>query len=526
MPTFSTASARNRSGGLHGDGNHSPAAAVDTLSSILWEASTGGWDASAAEIFRARSLSLEAMDVVSGLMKAFMGTLQLDENQTICLNNSVHNLTDNITGPRQDILLSINTLMESDPGNAEEGPAQVVETDIDSASHIKVLVTLSAQILKNCVRVDAVEMLRRAGRHLVSARYMGHQLFANGIQIAHGFAKIMSAFRAKEFDKLGRAIGRLLRKFLLSNASSGSSGLSKAIPEKDLIDIVIEGVMTGFFVQGSELDIQDTSDPDVRIILKLHQCMSGNSVFFKDIWNRIWKLFVELSLNQQQHDLGALLGVELTSHSGRPPGQPSWAGELIMVFVRFPTALHRCGIGSSTQTMFVDAADALKHIKANAVLPYNGVHGANAPDKIISRAVAAWTDLEFRKFGQELGALLRELVMLEFPKKYSVDSAGRLRRKFSRDSGKMLGFLPDALDDKQSRSMFGIIVGCCALSILVGLVAVRSVWSISRKYSGRHIPSANRTPAVWSHETTGRQLSRAYPCPPPPSPRLARQLLV
>ena len=50
----------------------------------------------------------------------------------------------------------------------------------------RVLATLSLQILKNCAREDVVDMLTRAGRHLIDAQWIGHQLAVNGVDLGEG----------------------------------------------------------------------------------------------------------------------------------------------------------------------------------------------------------------------------------------------------------------------------------------------------------------------------------------------------
>jgi len=299
----------------------------------------------------------------------------------------------------------------------------------------------------------------------------------NGVDIAHGLADSIVAFEAKDFHRFGSDIGTALRKILLSHASNGTKGLPEGVPEQEIIQKALEGVMRGFFVQGSGIIITDTIDPDVHIALNLHRCIAGNSAFFKEIWVGLWNLFASLSLNGQQHDLDV---------SAKPnPGmqsQPKWAGELMIALLQLPMALQRCGLGPSTQRMFMEAIQSLKNVHVKIIFPDDRIQtsaqGAMKATDRMARAVKAWTDWDFKTFGREVGMLLRELVMLAFPRKYSVDDSGRLRHELISYSQQT----PGILAVKQPNPLFATIVFGCALSILVALVAVRSIWSSHREF--------------------------------------------
>jgi hypothetical protein len=292
------------------------------------------------------------------------------------------------------------------------------------------------------------------------------------VDIAHGLADSVVAFEARDFRRFGQDIGTALRKILLSNANSGTKGLPEGVPQQDVIQKVTEGVMRGFFVSGSGIVITDTAVPSVNIVLNLHQCIAGNSMFFKQMWMGIWDLFAQLSLNSQQHDLGSLLG----GQNGQSQ-QPKWTGELMVALLQFPMALQRCGLGANTQSMIMDAVQSLKYVRIKAVFPDDQLRVMKATDRM-ARAVKAWTNWDFKTFGKEIGKLLRELVMLAFPQKYSIDNAGRLRQELLGYNEQLAGMT--AL--RQPRPIFTVIVGGCALSILVALVAVRSIWSTSREF--------------------------------------------
>merc|ERR1712151_1114416 len=100
-----------------------------------------------------------------------------------------------------------------------------------------------------------------------------------------------------------------------------------------------EGLMDGFFVGGSSIEITDSVRPDVDIRLDLHRCIAGNERFFKEIFLSIWNAIAQFSANREQHGLGASSG----------GGTPKWTGELMIALMQLPSALGRCNIDAETQ---------------------------------------------------------------------------------------------------------------------------------------------------------------------------------
>jgi len=413
-----------------------------------------------------------------------MHKVQLQAGEKSCLKSNIGQIAGNVMATGQNLVTAIKLLMNGNIGGDKDKTGKLVNAGIDSALKITSLVTLSMQLLKNCVHGDALRVLKAAGRHLINAQYLGHRFVVNGIDIAHGLADSIVAFEVQDFRRFGSDIGTALRKIVLSNADSGTKGLPEGVPEKDIIQKVTEGVMRGFFVKGSGILITDSADPDVHIALNLHRCIAGNSVFFKQIWNGIWHLFAMISMNAQQHGMGP----DNSDDSGLN-SQPKWAGELMIALLQFPMALQRCGIGADTQNMFMSAIKSLRFVHVKAKFPNDRIQAMKATDRM-ARAITAWTNWDFITFGRQVGMLLRELVMLAFPRKYSIDNAGVLRHQLIGYSAQGPGMIPGLLVSKQSSTAFATVVGGCALSIMVALIAVRHIWSTSREFD-EHSPFIN-----------------------------------
>merc|ERR1719440_177432 len=129
-------------------------------------------------------------------------------------------------------------------------------------------------------------------------------------------------------------------------------------------------------------------------------------------------------MNADQHQLGTEQFGQAFQGNGK---QPKWSGELMVAMMQFPMALSKCGVAQDMQTMLMEAIKTLSAVKVRFQFPDDRVHGEEAADKM-AKAVEAWTNWNFEGFGYELGELFRELIMLAFPQKYSVDASGRLRR--------------------------------------------------------------------------------------------------
>merc|ERR1712070_1148660 len=343
----------------------------------------------------------------------------------------------------------------------------LLSAGIDSAMKITSLVTSSMHLIKNCVHGDALVFLNMTAHHLINGTYLERRFIVNGVDIAHSLSDTIVAYEAHDFHRLGADVGTALRKILLSNALNGTS-LPEGMPEKEIIQEATGGFMKGFFTQGSTLKITDKADPDVDIAIDLHQCIAGNSAFFKELWLAAWNLVAQLSMNAQQHDFSNFFTSELRG------GQPKWEGELMVAMMQFPTALANCGVEMDMQTMLTEAIQTLGNVSIRVNLP-RGDFEASETDEM-ARAVEAWTNWNFEGFGYELGKLLRELVMLAFPQKYAIDPAGRLWLRSKLQTVEV--------QTRPSSASSLLIIGGAAVSMLVAFAAVRARRSLSHISTG------------------------------------------
>lgn len=433
-------------------------------------------------------LSQDSMAVVSGLVESFMHKVQLQPGERTCLERNVGQLTGDIMGTVGDIVTAIEALVQGKGTIQKENTGGVVSAGIDSAMKITSLVALSTQLVKNCVHGDALALLKETAHHLINGTYLEHRFIVNGVDIAHSLSDSVVAFESKDFHRFGADIGFALRKILLSNARNGTR-----LPEGEPDDVVIQkctdGLMKGFFVQGSAVEITDTVHPDIDVTIDLHQCIAGNSDFFKELWEAAWNLIASLSMNAEQHGLDIKqMGQAFQRNDGK---QPKWAGELMIAMMQFPMALSRCGVAQQMQDQFMEALQSLNSLRVQVRLPDDRFRAADDATKTeettarMAKAVEAFTKWNFEEFGFEIGKMLRELVMLAFPQQSAVGAAagapvqpvgaaagGPVQRKYSHTD------LLKTMKPKKSDIVPEVtaIIGGAAVSMLVvkfSLVVVR-----------------------------------------------------
>lgn len=414
-------------------------------------------------------LSQDSMQVVSGLIEAFMHKVKLQPGERSCVQRNVGELTGDLMGTVGDIVIAVKGLVEGKGTIKRSQTGGVVSAGIDSAMKITSLVGLSTQLIRNCVHGDALVLMKKVSHHMINGTYLQHRFLVNGIDIANSLADSITAFESHDFHKFGKDIGRTLRKILLSNNNKATS-LPEGVPEQVIIQKATDGLMKGFFVSGSAVQITDAAYPDLNIVVNLHRCIAGNSEFFKELWMAAWDLIAQLSMNAHQHGLNMKEFGQMFTGGQQGGGQPKWSGELMIAMMQFPMALQRCGMGQDSQTMLLEAIKSLGDLHVQFKFPHslntNPAMQAEKATAKMAKAVKAWTEWDFEKFGYELGELFRDLVMLAFPQKYSVDASGRLQR-YS---------LHAMSAEKKAKAVPGavLIIGGAAVSLLVSLAVVRT----------------------------------------------------
>jgi hypothetical protein len=417
-------------------------------------------------------VSEESREIVHGLVKAFMHKATLMQGEKECLENSVSQLTGDIVGTSKDVITGIKGLMNGGMGQTGFGQQQqtkaqgnVASAGIDGAIKLVQLVTLSTTLVKSCVQGDALEMMKEAAHNFINITRLEHRFMVSGVDIVSYLADSITAFENHRYEHFGEDIGGALRKILLSNSETGKA-LPEGIPEEDVIRKTTEGIMSGFFIPGEELEITDSADPNVDIEIDLHNCIAGNRPFFKEVFRSIWHAMAQFSANGEQHGLAP---------GTQQPGQgtPKWTGELMVAMLQLPTALQECGMGFDNEQMIGEALKTMGSLKFQFHMPHQKVSMRRIGDRM-ARGVTAWSQWHFHEYGHEIGFMLREFLLMMYPasgsqpRKYFVDENGRLRRKLESSITSRFG----------GKGLSALVIAGVTFAVLVGLMAVRTLRSM------------------------------------------------
>jgi hypothetical protein len=436
-------------------------------------------------------ISQESRLIVSGVIKGFMHKIHMNHGEKQCLEHNIATITADVVGTAEDIYKAVKAIMKAKPGGAggikrvkAEAQGTLVSAGLDASMKVTSLITLATTLLKNCVRGDALDMMKEAGKHFIDARYLGHRLLISGVDVAHKLADAIIAYEKQRWHKFGKDIGVSLRKIFLSNSDRGQK-LPEGVPEEAIVQETTAGLMSGFFVEGTGVEITDAAVPDVDIQLDLHRCITGNHEFFKEVWLAMWNLIAQLSID----------GVGSFQTTNSDGSQPKWMGEMMIAMMQVPMALNRCNLNQDSQQMLMEAIQSIKYVKVHFLFPQSTIT-ADEATKRVAKAVQAWTNWDFKGFGKEIGRMLREFVLLMYPQQYSVDPNGRLRRQLvgkpmSTKSFKVMG-------RTLSPTFVAATAGSVALSMAVAFAALRVHRAMRR--------DEHRDPCASDHEDAAGNL--------------------
>lgn len=417
-------------------------------------------------------ISQESHDIVAGIVESFMHKVKLAPGEKSCLEHNLATVTADVVGTTEDIIKGVKAIIAGHDNKTAQGVSAaaqgtLVSAGMDGSMKLTSLVTLATTLMKNCVKGDALAMLKETGEHFIDMQYLGHRFLVSGVDIAHRLSDAIVAYERKDWHRFGADIGTSIRKILLSNSTRGSR-LPEGVPEEAIIQETTEGLMGGFFRSGTGVEITDSAAPDVDIQLDLHRCIAGNHEFFKEVWLAMWNLIAELSVQVGNHDFQNPF-----TDKNDDGSQPKWMGEIMVAMMQVPMALSRCNIDADTQEMLMQAIKSIKYLKVHFLFPQHMIT-ADEATKRMAMAIQSWTNWDFKGFGTQIGKLLREFVLMMYPQQYSVDASGRLRRQLIGESA------ATKVVKVGGASSMAFIVGGVASSMLVALVAVRGLRSSSR----------------------------------------------
>jgi hypothetical protein len=482
-------------------------------------------------------VSEQSKDIVAGIVEKFMHKERLGIGEKQCLQDNLATLTADVVGTVDDIVKGVKAMVSEShasktPSNLAaaaaraglsqsqelekvkgQNQAQVVSAGLDGAMKLTSLVTLATTLMKNCVKGDALKMLNATGQHFINLQYLGRRFLVSGVDIAHRLSDGIIAYEKKDWHRFGEDIGTALRKILMSNSKRGAH-LPEGVPESSIIQETAEGLMNGFFARGTGVEITDKQDPRVDIQLDLHRCIADNQEFFKEVFLGLWNMASELSADPTANGLkkmfGDLGGDDDDKSSGHGMGdmgrraqgmggmmgqmgqmmgsegnsddddEPKWMGEFMVAAMQVPMAMSRCNIDRAEEQMMMQAMKNMKYLKVNFIFPQHIITADEATERMAT-AINAWTDWNFKEFGNQIGKLLEEFVLLMYPQQYEVYKQTGKLRVTSQElyAGKSL---PQGVKVAGWRfTTAGVLSGIAALS-MIALLATRFRRSVSQSY--------------------------------------------
>lgn len=133
-------------------------------------------------------------------------------------------------------------------------------------------------------------------------------------------------------------------------------------------------------------------------------------------------------------------------------------------------ALRTCGFSPEQDRILIHSMWAGKLFHTNISLPEQSITSKDVT-VTMANAVQDYHDARYTRFGEQLGDLMREMIVVSFPQKYEIDERALLRE---------IGNVPAVTEWRSQRAT--LAMPTCFLFIAVSLVAWRSrgnIWATS-----------------------------------------------
>jgi len=153
-----------------------------------------------------------------------------------------------------------------------------------------------------------------------------------------------------------------------------------------------------------------------EVDIDLRNCLVANMPLFRSAWSPVWNLFLDAGKASSAEEAAEK---ELTD-----------SGELLLSMLDLQVALRTCGLGPQQEALLLDGMK-LGEVHTSLDVPemrsMTPQQERDNLSKSFAQALQDWKDRSWSAFGAQLGSVLRDMVVLTFPQKWSVDDAGRLR---------------------------------------------------------------------------------------------------
>eukprot|EP00929_Paragymnodinium_shiwhaense_P116168 TRINITY_DN8547_c0_g2_i1.p1 TRINITY_DN8547_c0_g2~~TRINITY_DN8547_c0_g2_i1.p1 ORF type:complete len:549 (+),score=135.85 TRINITY_DN8547_c0_g2_i1:116-1762(+) len=436
-------------------------------------------------------VSNDAAGVVGGMTEAFLGTRKISAEESHCLANGASTLAAAITQSCGDavdsfrsataalqtttlepVMIANGTLQNSGsafpwlPTSSTVAPLTGGEETVitlEFAARFAGILDLERQLAKQCLHDDAVKTLETAADHMGNLTYVGGHVIANGVDILTELTDAAAAFDAGNFRRFGQDLGGAWRKVVLSKKSD----MGLEMPSEAGIEEMTQSLMASLFGNGLSLQIEtdggmSMTTPMLRgsmygstmsagqpgqapanpvqpalpvqpamtapatvqqpgypypsgpqtINIDLRNCLVVNMPLFESAWAPVLKLFQDAASKEAAE-------AALSDMSA-----------LVMSMFDLQLALRMCGLGPYQEAALLDGMKAgTVHTKLDLpeVHSMSPQQERDSMSKAFAEALQDWKLHSWAAFGGQLGSILRDMMVVMFPAKYSVDDLGRLR---------------------------------------------------------------------------------------------------
>lgn len=305
---------------------------------------------------------------------------------------------------------------------------------------------------------------------------------ASGADIVVELQHAAQAFQLKDMHRFGVYIGRAWKKVLLSKVH-----LPNGTFTKEAIRETSSGLIKGFFGTSLVLEVRTDSSrrwsgspSHGRISIDMDKCLRNENMhFFVEVWNATWVFFAQTAGSQ-------------TASKGT---DRIWQDLLSVAFVEMPGALRRCGLNEEQQDMLQDALTAVKGFHFRMDVTSARLHNKEVSVDL-QQLVKDWSKKRWYKFGEDIGKLLQQLVLLEFPHMYFMYNL-ELRRNLPLSFGMPQSRGQPGQHFRPLTLILAVAFASFALSALVAAVAVRVLprsFSKCRTGSWEGLPAVEEAP--------------------------------
>jgi len=375
-------------------------AALLLLSGVPAAAPSGGGGA-------AEEAGRVAGEIADGWIAGFTSHVKLAPGETECIRSAASELSSDIVEVMSEVVSLIEQLLgvghsssDDDKGLARKLVAHLLEVN-----------QVQKVLLGQCLQHDAREAIDATTEHLKNAEYMKGKLVANKVDIAKELSLAAADFALKEYMMGAEQIGLAMRRVLLEAESAPDVVLPEGELTRESIEEIALGLLEGFFGgNGSTIAIGVAPQ---QVVINLPECLHDNRVFLSTVAHAALGFFAKLEV-MSKHRAGEVVDI---------PSDDKLQQMAVAVVVHMPGVMQNCGISKENRIMFMDAVKAIGAGNVKLQLTSENLRLT----KTVVMGYQAFAMKHWEELGQEIGSVLRSLLVGQFADKYSVDGDGKLR---------------------------------------------------------------------------------------------------